>query len=123
MSDNLTVTRESPWLSAAYDFLPTITGPRPDSSQATMNPRLADVWVQPSRYKVLYGGRGSSKTWEAAAHAIRIAQAARVRILCTRQFQSKIEDSVYTTKIFVWYNGQFSYGITGDFCKLKGVYK
>ena len=97
MSDNLTITRESPWLSAAYDFLPTITGPRPDSSQATMNPRLADVWVQPSRYKVLYGGRGSSKTWETAAHAIRIAQAARVRILCTRQFQSKIEDSVYTT--------------------------
>ena len=62
-----------------------------------MNPNLSDVWTQPSRYKVLYGGRGSSKTWDTAAHAIRIAQSTRVRILCARQFQSKIEDSVYTT--------------------------
>ena len=91
------ITEESPWLEAAWDFLPTLTGPRPDPSVPSMNPNLAAVWQQPSRYKVLYGGRGSSKTWDAAANAIRIAQSSRVRILCARQFQSKIEDSVYTT--------------------------
>ncbi len=60
-----------------------------------MNPALRSFWAKPSRGKVLYGGRGSSKSWDAAAQVIRITQSVRVRVLCTRMFQNKIEESVY----------------------------
>lgn len=60
-----------------------------------MNPALRDVWNRPSRFKVVYGGRSSSKSWDAAANAIRIARSTQVRFLCTRMFQNKLEESVY----------------------------
>lgn len=66
------------------------------TKRATMNPALRKFWSKPSRIKVLYGGRMSSKSWDAAANAIRIAQAVRVRVMCARMFQSRIEESVYT---------------------------
>lgn len=44
----------------------------------------------------MYGGRASSKSWDAAGVAIALAQVAKIRVLCTRQFQNKIEESVYT---------------------------
>lgn len=62
----------------------------------TMNPVLADFWSAPSRGKVLYGGRASSKSWDAAANLVRIMQFSCVRVLCTRMFQNKIEESVYS---------------------------
>ena len=37
----------------------------------------------------------SSKSWDAAGVAVAIAQRCNVRILCTRQFQNKISESVY----------------------------
>lgn len=45
----------------------------------------------------MYGGRDSSKTWDAAGFAVFLASKYKVRVLCTRQFQNKIEESVYTT--------------------------
>ena len=62
----------------------------------TLNPALKSFWLTPARNRILYGGRSSSKSWDAAGFAIALAQSARVRILCTRQFQNKIEESVYT---------------------------
>lgn len=64
-----------------------------------MNPNLRDFWLTPSRYKVLYGGRDSSKSWDAAAHAIRLADELPLKFLCTRMFQNRIEESVYTLLI------------------------
>jgi len=61
-----------------------------------MNPALRDFWATPSRGKVLYGGRASSKSWDAAANLVRIMQFAHVRVLCTRMYQNKIEESVYS---------------------------
>lgn len=63
---------------------------------ATLNPALKDFWLAPARNRVLYGGRSSSKSWDAAGFAIFLAQHVKVRFLCTRQFQNKIEESVYT---------------------------
>lgn len=60
-----------------------------------MNPALRDVWSKPSRIKTIYGGRASSKSWDAAANAIRIARFTKIRFLCTRMFQNKIQESVY----------------------------
>lgn len=38
----------------------------------------------------------SSKSWDAAGHAIFLAQAYTVKFLCVRQFQNRIADSVYS---------------------------
>ena len=61
-----------------------------------MNPNLKDFWNTQSRYKVLYGGRDSSKSTDTAIHSIRLANKLGLRFLCTRMFQNRIEDSVYT---------------------------
>jgi phage terminase large subunit len=62
----------------------------------SLNPALKDFWLTPARNRVLYGGRSSSKSWDAAGFAIFLAQKCKIRVLCTRQFQNKIEESVYT---------------------------
>jgi len=65
------------------------------TNKPTMNPALRSFWSKPSRGKVLHGGRGSSKSWDAAARLVWITQAVKVRALCTRMFQNKIQESVY----------------------------
>lgn len=62
----------------------------------TLNPVLKDFWLTPARNKVLYGGRASSKSWDAAGFAVYLADNYKLRILCARQFQNKIEESVYS---------------------------
>jgi phage terminase large subunit len=61
----------------------------------TLNPSLRDFWKTPARYRVLFGGRASSKTWDAAGMAVFLAQRYTARFLCTRQFQNNIAESVY----------------------------
>lgn len=60
------------------------------------NPALRDFWRTPSRYKALYGGRASSKSWDAAGQAVYLASNYKLKFLCARQFQNKISESVYT---------------------------
>lgn len=62
----------------------------------TLNPVLKDFWKAPARVRVLYGGRDSTKSWDAAGMAIFLAQYCKIRFLCTRKFQNKIEESVYS---------------------------
>jgi phage terminase large subunit len=62
----------------------------------TLNPALRGFWETPGTGHVLYGGRMSTKSWDAAGFAIYLASNYRVRFLCTRQFQNKIAESVYT---------------------------
>lgn len=62
----------------------------------SLNPALRDFWLTPARNRILYGGRSSSKSWDAAGFAVFLAQSYKLRFLCTRQFQNKIEESVYT---------------------------
>ena len=63
---------------------------------ATLNPALREFWETPCRIRVLYGGRASSKSWDAAGVALFSAQAAPLKVMCVRQFQNRIDDSVYT---------------------------
>ena len=70
---------------------------------ATLNPALEQFWTTPARIKVLYGGRSSSKSWDAAAVAILSARWTRLKFLCCRQYQNKIEESVYTLLKFQIY--------------------
>lgn len=51
--------------------------------------------VVPARYKIYYGGRDSAKSWSFAEALIRLSVHTPVRILCTREFQTSIKDSVH----------------------------
>ncbi|MEM9263878.1 MAG: PBSX family phage terminase large subunit, partial [Pseudomonadota bacterium] len=80
--------------------------PRPKTiatAEPTLNPVLRSFWEarrtssgKRIRNRVLYGGRSSTKSWDAAGFAIFLASQYRVRFLCARQFQNKIAESVYT---------------------------
>ena len=48
-----------------------------------------------ARYRVLHGGRGGGKSWAVARVLIGLCFAKRLRILCTREFQKSIKDSVH----------------------------
>lgn len=65
-------------------------------TKPSLNPCLRDFWRKPARVRVLHGGRASSKSWDAAGFAVFLAHRYKVRFLCTRQFQNKISESVYT---------------------------
>jgi phage terminase large subunit len=49
----------------------------------------------PARYKIYYGGRGSGKSWAFARALLVIASKKKVRVLCTRELQSSIQESVH----------------------------
>lgn len=49
----------------------------------------------PYRYKVMYGGRGSGKSHAAARYLLLAGMAKTERVLCTREVQKSIKDSVH----------------------------
>lgn len=66
------------------------------TKKASLNPVLRPFWTTQARNKILYGGRASSKSWDAAGMAIFLANKYKLRFLCVRQLQNKIEESVYS---------------------------
>jgi phage terminase large subunit len=49
----------------------------------------------PARYKVFYGGRGGVKSWSFARALLLKAAQTPLRILCAREYQSSIKESVH----------------------------
>jgi phage terminase large subunit len=58
-------------------------------------PEKLEFLFQPYRYKVAYGGRGSSKSWSYARALLVQGAAERLRIGCFREVQKSIKDSVH----------------------------
>jgi phage terminase large subunit len=54
-----------------------------------------DGLFDPYRYKVSYGGRGASRSWTFARALLIRAMEKRTRILCARELQASINDSVH----------------------------
>jgi phage terminase large subunit len=50
---------------------------------------------KPSRYKVLWGGRGGAKSWGIARALLITGSSKPIRVLCAREFQTSIKDSVH----------------------------
>lgn len=50
---------------------------------------------RPARYKVYYGGRGGGKSWMVARALLIKGLDRKVRVLCAREFQTSIADSVH----------------------------
>lgn len=60
----------------------------------TLNKKLKP-FIQPQRYKVAYGGRGSSKSWTLARILLIKASQSNIRVLCVREIQDSIKESVH----------------------------
>ena len=57
-------------------------------------PPFKDLF-RPHRYKVFYGGRGSAKSWSVARALLIQAIDKDMTILCAREIQNSINDSVH----------------------------
>lgn len=58
-------------------------------------PAYAQPLFYPKRYKVLWGGRGAARSWSISRALLLKASEERKRILCTREMQSSLRDSVH----------------------------
>ena len=59
-------------------------------------PEVFEVLRRPKRFKVFFGGRGSAKSESFARQLCLNAESRRAyKVLCAREFQNSIEDSVY----------------------------
>ena len=58
-------------------------------------PAKLQCLFQPSRYKFIRGGRGSGKSWGVARALLIIGAQRKTRILCTREVQKSIKQSVH----------------------------
>jgi len=58
-------------------------------------PEKAGILFKPARFKVLYGGRDSAKSWSIARHLLLEGAEQPLPIGCFREVQKSIKDSVY----------------------------
>jgi phage terminase large subunit len=58
-------------------------------------PEKLEGLLTPQRYKVMWGGRGSAKSWTTAAALVHKATMNPLRILCARETQKSIQESVH----------------------------
>jgi len=58
-------------------------------------PEAFQFLLEPHRYKSAYGGRGRGASWSFARVLLTLASYQKKRILCTREYQNSIKDSVY----------------------------
>lgn len=59
-------------------------------------PPAFDSLTEDYRYHVFSGSRGSGKSWSVARFLVAAALAKKVKILCAREFQNSISDSVHS---------------------------
>lgn len=58
-------------------------------------PEKLEFLLYPKRYKVLYGGRGGLKSWTVAHALLALGMQRPLRIVCGRETQTSISDSVH----------------------------
>lgn len=58
-----------------------------------MNPALQDVWFTPARFKFVYGGRASGKSYDFASAIGYLGSQLKLTVVVARQFQNSIAQS------------------------------
>jgi phage terminase large subunit len=58
-------------------------------------PSYAKDLFKPKRYKCLFGGRGSGKSYTVARSLLILGKQKKIRVLCAREFQNSITESVH----------------------------
>lgn len=64
------------------------------ASRLQLPAKLAKIF-EPRRYKVMHGGRGGGKSWAVASVLLTIAADRQLRVLCAREVQKSMRDSVH----------------------------
>ncbi len=62
---------------------------------AALEPAVKAITDRTHRYVVLYGGRGSGKSWNTARILLNVGRHIPLRVLCTREIQKTIAESVH----------------------------
>ena len=57
--------------------------------------KIVELFRGPARYRVLYGGRGAGRSWGFARKALTRGMERPLRILCARELQKSIKESVH----------------------------
>lgn len=107
---------------------------RPDLPKGEIDtalPEKAKFLQRPARYKVLYGGRGGGKSWSAARALLRRGAVEPIRVLCAREHQASIRDSVHrllvdqirALKLEPWYRvtAEAIHGVNGTLFVFAGL--
>ena len=68
---------------------------REKNPQAEFPDKLYDLLFSDARYRVAYGGRGASKSWNFARALLLKGVEQPVRVLCARETQQSIGESVH----------------------------
>lgn len=58
-------------------------------------PEWSEDLFRPARYKVFWGGRGAGRSWAFARALLIMGAQRKMRILCAREYQKSIADSVH----------------------------
>lgn len=74
-------------------------------------PEWCEPFFAPARYKVAHGGRGSGKSWAFARMILIMSLHKRIRILCARELQNSIQESVHQLLV----DQIHALGLTGAF--------
>jgi phage terminase large subunit len=69
----------------------------PDAKQVALFPPKAEPLFKTAPYKVMYGGRGGSKTWDFCRALLILGSLRKLSILCCREIQKSIAESVHKT--------------------------
>ena len=69
--------------------------PSPLVIEANFPKKLGEVVFLPKRYKVFYGGRAAGRSWGIARALAMIGYQRPIRVLCTRELQKSIAESVH----------------------------
>ncbi len=79
------------------------------------SPKFKQLFL-PYRYKLGWGGRGGGKSHDFCQALIRYAIRNKIRILCTREYQNSIKDSVHKliSDIISYYNMDDYFRITRE---------
>lgn len=95
--------------------------------------KLEPIFLSTKRFIVLFGGRGSGKSWTVAIFLLCEGMRKKTRILCTREIQNTIKDSVHKllADTIEKYNLSFFYqvkvdtivGINGSEFIFKGLHR
>lgn len=59
-------------------------------------PRSFSFLAEPHRYKSARGGRGAARSWSFSRMLLGIAAAKKIKVLCVREYQTSIKDSVHS---------------------------
>ena len=82
-----------PHLSGVYKALQK--APSLDAYTRVEMPVKFRPWFQPKRYKIAHGGRNGAKSTTIALMLLLLGMAAPLSILCAREIQKSIDQSVY----------------------------